>query len=79
MAAPRDRTVHASYSGMEIVRYDRGGKWYLEPTDKNLKRQAASVRGAAMQAVWGLTQEGGQVFFGRPGGGMFDRLVRGDA
>lgn len=72
----KDRLVHASYPGMEIVRYERAGKWYLEPTDKNLKRQAVTVTGAAMQAHWGLTQEGGEVFFNRPGGQTFDSKVR---
>jgi hypothetical protein len=32
-----DRVVHTSYSGMEIVRYDRAGKWYFEPTDSRLR------------------------------------------
>jgi hypothetical protein len=69
-----DRTVHAEYDGMEIVRYDRAGKWYLEPTDRSLKRQAVSIRAAAATAIWGL-DNGGRVFLRLPGGGMFDRLI----
>lgn len=71
-----DRIVHARYSGMEIVRYGRAGKWYLEPDHPTLKRQAVSMTDAAKQAVWALAN-GGEVFFGRPGGMAFDRKVRG--
>lgn len=70
------RTVHARYPGMEVVRYDRAGKWYLEPTDPSLKRQPVSITDAAKQAVWALAN-GGEVLFGRPGGTMFDAKVRG--
>ena len=71
-----DRTVHASYPGMEIVRYDRAGKWYLEPTDPRLKRQHVTIKQAVGSALWALGN-GGQVFFGRSGGSRFDTLVRG--
>ena len=39
-----DRTVHVSYPGMEIVRYDRAGKWYLEPTNPTLPRQKVTCK-----------------------------------
>lgn len=70
-----DRTVHAHYPGMDIVRYNRAGKWYLEPTDPLAKRQHVTLRDAVNQAVWASMFGGGQVFFGRPGGGAFDREV----
>jgi hypothetical protein len=69
-----DRTVHASYSGMEIVRYDRAGKWYLEPTDPTLQRRQVSIDQAVAAAR--LASEG-NVFLGRPGGTAFDKKVRG--
>jgi hypothetical protein len=73
-----DRTVHALYSGMEIVRYDKAGKWFLEPTNKTLERQLVTVEGAANAAIWGWFKAVGeaQIFFGRHGGSTFDRLVR---
>lgn len=70
-----DRTVHASYDGMEIVRYDRSGHWYLEPTDYRLKRQKVSLHGALLSAKW-AHENGGQVFIGRPGGAQFDAGFR---
>lgn len=70
-------TVHAAYDGMEIVRYNRAGKWYLEPTNKNLKRQHVTIKQAADQAIWARRNLGSaQVFLGKPGGMRFDKLVR---
>jgi hypothetical protein len=73
-----DRTVHASYKDMEIVRRDRTGKWYLEPTIPGLKRQQVTVREAASAARWGI-ENGGDFYPGLPGGEMFDRLVKGES
>lgn len=70
-----DRTVHATYPFREIVRYDRAGKWYLEPTHPGSKRLRMSVTQAAKLAVRRL-DSGGQVFFNRPGGQVFDKKVR---
>ncbi len=72
-----DRTVHASYPGMEIVRYDRAGKWYFEPLDSSLPRQKVTVREAAHQAVWATEhfESAGRIFWDRKGGSRFDRLV----
>lgn len=69
-----DRTVHAGYEGMEIVRYDRGGKWYLEPTDAALPRQHVGVKQAARQAVYAI-ENGGDFTPRLPGGASFDRYV----
>ncbi len=68
-----DRTVHASYPGMEIVRYDRAGKWYFEPTDSSLPRQKVTVKQAADAAVWALGYYDNQAqVFERKGGKNFD-------
>jgi hypothetical protein len=74
MAERDDRRVHASYPGMEIVRYDRRGKWFLEPTDRRLKPQRVRVYDAAKTAVWG-EQHDGRICLGLPGGQTFDRNV----
>jgi hypothetical protein len=70
-----DRMVHASYDGMEIVRYDRSGKYYLEPTDGG-KRQRVKIAEAVAQARWGIENANGKVRLGLPGGERFDHLWR---
>ena len=75
-----DRTVHARYPGMEIVRYDRSGKWYLEPVDgpysrPGAKRQRVTIHAAVDAAVRGVVR-GGEVTLGLAGGSTFDRLVK---
>ncbi len=71
-----DRTVHASTQQMNVVRYDRAGKWYLEPTDTTLPRQAVTVGDAARYVVWALDQDHStKLFTNRPGGKRFDVLV----
>jgi hypothetical protein len=72
-----DRIVHADYDGMEIVRYDRAGKWYLEPTNPALKRQAVTIGQAVHSALWGEANAMGRIFLGRAGGKKFDAMVRG--
>ncbi len=74
---PYDRTVHARYRDMEIVRYDRAGKWYLEPTIPGCKRQHVTIKVAAESARWGLLNAGGSWTPGLSGGSAFDRLVGG--
>lgn len=71
-----DRTVHASISGAEIVRYDRAGKWYLEPTIG--RRQHITLREAALKARYWEQNVAGAIFFGRSGGSAFDRIAGGD-
>lgn len=71
-----DRTVHATYPGLEVVRYDKAGKWYLEPLDKSLRRQAVTLEGAVRAAVYGVKDSTGEVYFGRRGGAAFDRKVK---
>jgi hypothetical protein len=70
-----DRTVHARWAQMEVVRYDRAGKWYLEPVDKELPRQHVRIRKAAEYAVWAALNRGGYIYTREPGGAAFDCLV----
>jgi hypothetical protein len=70
-----DRTVHAAYPGMEIVRYDLAGKWYLEPLDTRLKRQPVSLKEAVDSAAYGLGIAGGRWVRGRCGGRAFDHKL----
>lgn len=69
-----DRTAHAiCEDGREIVRYDRAGKWYIEPREgeRRLVTLAEAVDVAAEAHVGR-----GQIFYGRPGGGLFDKRAR---
>jgi hypothetical protein len=70
-----DRTVHASNSEAEVVRYDRAGKWYIEPRDPSLQRQHVTVKQAAQYAVWMAENANGVIHSGVPGGGSFDRAI----
>ena len=78
-----DRTVHASIDGggIEIVRYDRAGKWYIEiAADYGrpglpAERFHVGVREAASRAH-ALRERGGVVNFGLPGGRSFDIMVK---
>lgn len=64
-----DRTVHCVLSdGRELVRYNRGGKWWVEGQG----RMSIHMRDAVALAI----QRGQQFYFGRPGGGSFDRKVK---
>lgn len=72
-----DRTVHAATDdGREIVRYDRSGKWYVEQ-DGGLTRRRLHVPVA--EAARLACRPGSTVRTGLPGGGLFDRMVRGAA
>lgn len=70
----RDRRIHAANDHAEVVRYDKAGKWYIEPRDKTLPRQRVSVAHAARYALW-LYENGGVIKQGIPGGAAFDRDV----
>jgi hypothetical protein len=83
-----DRTVHASLVDpddgvtVEIVRYDRQGRWYKEIFRLGERRVFAdrqrygTVHDAA-DAAMDLEAEGGTVHTGRPGGKQFDAKVAG--
>ena len=77
-----DRTVHAEDSrGIQIVRYDRAGKWYVEVPENYgrfglpAERVHVTVADAAYQAKEWLRRGDGVVYLGRHGGRTFDRLV----
>lgn len=72
-----DRRVHARTGVVEVVRYDRAGKWFLEwPNGSLIPCQAVSFKQAVGWGRAALTD--GEVFFGLPGGSRFDREVRPD-
>lgn len=72
----KDRRVHATYDGMDVVRYDRAGKWYLEPRGyPALPRQKVTVAEAARMARWGHENARGSIYLGLSGGKTFDALV----
>jgi hypothetical protein len=79
MTRADDRTVHARYEGAEIVRYNRAGKWYIEPTDGRT-RTRVNLAAAVEAARWGVENRQGVVHYGAPGGSDFDlamaRLAR---
>jgi hypothetical protein len=68
-----DRTVHGlnAAGDAEVVRYDRAGRWYVEPLDGG-KRRNVGVRDAARIVA------GGTHHPGRSGGMMLDAIVRGE-
>jgi hypothetical protein len=75
-----DRHVHASGDTIEVVRYERAGKWYVEsrPNARPQRpRWALSLREAAKIAQ-DIERAGGEIRYGLPGGKMFDRIARGD-
>lgn len=67
-----DRIVHGWMAdGSEIVRYDRAGKWYVEPAPASgRKRWQVTCADAARLAVLGKAR------LGRYGGSAFDRVVQ---
>lgn len=70
-----DRTVHAHHDELEVVRYDRAGKWWLErAAEAGTVRQTVTLTQAARTAVE-LERAGGTVSAGLPGGAAFDRKV----
>ena len=73
-----DRTVHAQTEQMDVVRYGRAGKWYLEPKNPSLPRQAVSIKQAVDYVVWAERSQGtgSVVFYGRRGGLAFDSKVK---
>jgi hypothetical protein len=74
-----DRTIHAEVPGIvEVVRYDRAGKWYIEPLTPGLPRQHVTVTEAAEYATFPEISSGRKwVYYpGLPGGKQFDRKVK---
>lgn len=71
-----DRTVHATLRNQdaEVVRYDRAGKWYVEPRDPDLRRRKR--RHIALNEAVRLTVADGTWHEKLPGGLTFDARVR---
>jgi len=65
-----DRTVHASKEPIELVRYDREGRWYVETP--GYRRSQVTVA----EAVSVASQPGWSVSLDLPGGQRFDSLYR---
>jgi hypothetical protein len=80
MVTEADRTVHAwgrdPQGRVEVVRYDKAGKWYIEYPDSARKRQAMTLTEAVKEGIHLCIACDGTVCLDRPGGGAFDRLVR---
>ncbi len=74
MSSDHDRTVHASLGPREIVRYDKGGRWYDEHDQKRVR--IPTVHDAAALALT-LEDNGGEIYPGQPGGKQFDTKVAG--
>ena len=70
-----DRTVHAAWSEEDLVRYDRAGKWYVEPRYEGKRRQV-TLADAVKYALLVEGNPSGRVFLDRPGGGTFDARYR---
>jgi hypothetical protein len=73
-----DRTVHASCDslGLDLVRYDKAGKWYIEPRAKLTPRRHVRIRQAAEIARYWRGSEGGSIYLGKPGGSAFDWWIQ---
>lgn len=69
-----DRRVHAERFGLQLVRYNKAGKWYVEADPegpKNLipRRQVTLRQAVGIAETWGSEA----IKFGVPGGGAFER------
>lgn len=68
-----DRTVHAIRDdGVELVRYDRSGKWYIE--HDRVRDHVTIAEAVSVARMW--FHQYGEVRFGLPGGTAFDRKLR---
>ncbi len=65
-----NRTVHAEGRFAEVVRYDRSGKWYIEPKDGSQRRHVGVGEAAEWASVAATS-----LHLGRPGGLVFARRV----
>lgn len=69
------RTVHAEGEHIEVVRYDRAGKWWLEAKRPMIPARPVPLR-VAVQVAVDLWEDGGTIHLRRPGGTVFDARVR---
>lgn len=70
-----DRTVHAKRGDIQIVRYDRRGKWMFESVDGRV-RQYITLDEAVSHAERIAREGGGEIEWGAPGGLMFESRLR---
>lgn len=61
--------------GIDVVRYDMAGKWYLEPHDDDKPRQHVSVTAASAYVGEVLLGGKGVANTGLHGGARFDYLL----
>lgn len=74
-----DRRVHAQTAdGIEIVRYDRSGKWYFERKDGTRRQVSVDMAATAAAEVvkYEPIQPPAGVYLERPGGRRFDAIFR---
>lgn len=72
-----DRTVHAEDADYQLVRYDRAGKWWVEPKYSGGLVPARRVSLAeAVQAAWTMSANGGYIHLRLPGDQSFDAAIR---
>lgn len=82
MSENPDRIVHASRLSpegcrIEVVRYDRQGRWYLEWDQPSPQRTRLKTLGEAVSQAVAIEGEGGTIHLGQPGGKHFDYGVSG--
>lgn len=70
-----DRRVHVASDEFEVVRYERAGKWYIEPTDPGGKRQHVNID-QAVDFAYHLMHENSRVLLNVPGGALFEKRLR---
>lgn len=68
-----DRVVHAECRGFQVVRYERAGKWYVEPHDHDHPREHVGVVEAARRAL-AAEHLGGTIYL-ELGRGTFRRWI----
>ena len=73
VATNLDRIVYAERPGVQLVRYERAGKWYEEFEDGS--RHPCNLAYAVDRALE-LEDEGGVIYLRQMGGTMFDAKVR---
>lgn len=70
-----NRRIHAYDSEVEVVRYDRTSKWYIEPRGQE-PRHRVTIDEAVQVATECYAHPQGGVVFEVPGGSSFDRRMR---
>lgn len=74
MTSEDTRTVHARGGEIELVRYDKAGRWWVEGNGS--KERVKTVADAVAIALM-FERNGGEILLHQPGGNQFDSKVRG--